>query len=448
MRKTVVVVGSGIAGILSAILLEKKFEKIYLLDKEDHIGGLLSSYKIDERIEFDQGAHFLRDTGLPDLDDILYGHMSPEKWLTIGNLRGGNYFLAQLNEQSPFLDTRLLPEELYQKGMMQLLSAEEKPAVFENLEDFLKHTFGDTFTNTIFHSLAKKFLGSDLRELAPGSIGLIALLTRRIIGFTPAITRELKKSSLFDKKLAFHSNAEGSSRLKNYYPKKGGIGLWVEEMEEKLACLGVEILRNSLVKKISHSNNQVQSVVLNDGFVLDCDQLIWTAPVYQYIQCCQITPPFQAEPPTRLITSLYHFIYDQPFLTDLFYLICIDPEMPAFRITLYSNIQGVWEGEGYRLTVEVLSQDAPNLENTSKQVQEDLKTMGIVAQDAKIIFQHSDILYQTFPVPTPRFIQDAQRQLTFAQEHFKNVLFLGKNIGSTWFMQEVLTETYHAVKRL
>ena len=351
MGRTAVIVGSGIAGILSALLLEKKFEKVYLLDKENHLGGLLASYKIAEGIEFDYGAHFLRETGLPELDALLYGHMSEENWLTIDNLKGGNYFRSHMNEQSPFLDTRWLPEELYYKGMMQLLGATEPQQAFQNLEDSLTHTFGAVFTDTIFRPLATKFLDSDLKELTPSSIGLLALLTRRVIGFTPEITRELKKSPLFDKKLAFHSNAEGSSPLKNYYPKQGGIGLWVAEMEKQLAGLGVNILKNSLVEKINHAQHRVQSVVLNDGFVLDCDHLIWTAPVYQFIKCSEVPPPFTAEPPPRLITSLFHFMFDQPFLTDLFYLICTEADMPAFRITLYSNIQRDLKEKGSRLTV-------------------------------------------------------------------------------------------------
>ena len=41
MEKTVIVVGSGIAGILSALLLKRKFGKVYLIEQKDHLGGLL-----------------------------------------------------------------------------------------------------------------------------------------------------------------------------------------------------------------------------------------------------------------------------------------------------------------------------------------------------------------------------------------------------------------------
>ncbi len=74
--------------------------------------------------------------------------------------------------------------------------------------------------------------------------------------------------------------------------------------------------------------------------------------------------------------------------------------------------------------------------------------MGIVSKEAQIVFQQNDTLDETFPVPTHQFIKDSEMQLNFAKENLKNVLFLGKNIGKTWFMQDVLVETYNRILEL
>ena len=253
----------------------------------------------------------------------------------------------------------------------------------------------------------------------------------------------------FNKKLAFHSSEEGQSSLKNYYPVKGGIGLWIDEIEKKLAQLGVEILRNTTVDKINHTNGNIESVELNNGKHLNCDQLIWTAPVYQCIKSSGLTPPFKVESPTRLITSIHNFVFDQPFLTDLFYFVCTDPDMPSFRITLYPNVQGKQSDEkGHRITVESLSLEKLDLAETATQVYNDLVKMGIVSKEAQIVFQQNDTLDETFPVPTHQFIKDSEMQLNFVKENLKNVLFLGKNVGNTWFMQDVLVETYNRILEL
>ena len=168
LEKTAIVVGSGIAGILSALMLKSKFEKVYLIEKKNHLGGLLYSYKTEAGVEFDYGTHFLRETGIPDLDKILYGGMTPEKWLTLGNLKAGNYFCSKLNEQSPFVDTRLLPKEIYEKGMMQLLHLGECKGNYANLAEYLEDTLGEIFTEKIYQVVTKKFFG--LKELKLYSI--------------------------------------------------------------------------------------------------------------------------------------------------------------------------------------------------------------------------------------------------------------------------------------
>ena len=56
--KIVFGVGSGLAGILCAILLKRKFNEVYLIEKESELGGLLKSFRNGNGIEFDYCTHF------------------------------------------------------------------------------------------------------------------------------------------------------------------------------------------------------------------------------------------------------------------------------------------------------------------------------------------------------------------------------------------------------
>ena len=136
---SVIVVGGGIAGIVSALLIREQFDTVYLIEKEPELGGLLRSFQNEDGLSFDYGSHFLRDTGIEALDRLLYGDFSPEQWQTMGNLKGGGYYGFQYNGDSAFLDTRVLPKKLYHQGIIQLLNACEKPSTtYSNLEDRYK----------------------------------------------------------------------------------------------------------------------------------------------------------------------------------------------------------------------------------------------------------------------------------------------------------------------
>mgnify|MGYP001291269903 CR=1 FL=1 len=53
-----IVVGGGIAGILSAILLKRKYDEVDLIELDGRLGGLLKSFTNERGQSFDQGSHF------------------------------------------------------------------------------------------------------------------------------------------------------------------------------------------------------------------------------------------------------------------------------------------------------------------------------------------------------------------------------------------------------
>ena len=443
--KTAVVVGGGIAGILSAILLKKKFEEVYLIEKGKTLGGLLKSYRNQDGIEFDYGTHFLRETGIPQLDAILFEKINPETWLTLNFLKAGNFFQSQLNEKSPFINSTFLSEELYHKGMIQLLNCVEPKTNYENLEEQLNDIFGTVFLDHIFKPVFKKFFNNELHKLAPDANRL--LLPAKLIGFTPEASRELKKSSIIDSKLAFHSYKEGLSGVKNYYPKRGGIIQWVEGLQQKLQEINVKVLTNSSVKSIQYSNTHLDTIVLDDNTSLKCNQLVWTIPLFLYIKAHGLTFPCSILPPKRLVTSLHHFVLDQPFLTDLYYFTCYDPQLITFRVTLYPNVQQTYlDSTQYHLTAEVLSTQKTDLEKTSIKVFEELIQMGVIPASSRVLTQHSEIIQEGFPVPTIQFVNGMKSQLEFVKKHASNTLFLGRSTGASWLMNEVLSETYLTIE--
>jgi len=439
------VIGGGIAGILSAILLKPKFNKVYLIEKEDHLGGLLKSYQTESGLSFDYGSHFLRDTGIKELDEILYGDFS-EKLQVLGNLNGGGYHASQYNDQTAFLDARTLPEEIYNKGMIQFLESSEHDVTYNNLDEQLRGTFGEVFTEHLFKPiLENKYFGCDLGELIVNSNHIFGLT--RIIGFTPVATRELKKSRILDQKLGFHSSLEGVTPAKNYYPKQGGVGEWVEHLVQKFTQLGGTILTNTAVNKVVHSDQKIQAVELTNGERIKCDHLVWTIPVFPCIRACGFESPKQVKAVSRLTTSIYHFAFDQPLLTDVHWIQCHEPAFSTFRITLYPNFQSN-KTSSYHLTAEVISRDVPDLEKMSNKVYKELSSIGIISSESKILFRKNHVIGNGFPLPTHQLTRHKKFQLEFIRKKLKNVTFLGKGSGTSFLMHNVLAETFNVLNSL
>jgi protoporphyrinogen oxidase len=71
-----IVVGGGISGILSALLLAKTHSNVVLIERETKIGGLLSSVTSPAGDSFDYGTHYLIDTGIEEIDSLLF----PAEW--------------------------------------------------------------------------------------------------------------------------------------------------------------------------------------------------------------------------------------------------------------------------------------------------------------------------------------------------------------------------------
>jgi len=443
----IIVVGGGIAGIVSAILLQKKFGKVCLVEQSEKIGGLYRSKDCKLNVTFDYGSHFLQTSGIPELDKIILEEISSEKWLELGNLKGAGYYKSKFNTQTHFLDSRNLPSHIYEKGIVELLSITNSNLNPVNLEDQLYSFFGKTFTNEIFRQiLSEKYYGCNLDELSPDTHGIVGL--NRILGFTSEASREIKLSKLYDQKFGFHSLKDYKSPYKNYYPKKGGIELWINLLEKKLNSLNIQILTGAKITKIEHDNGTAQSIVFDDGRKLNCTKIIWTVAPSLFLKSSNLLNKNELlRPPKQVHNSLHHFAFDKPFLTDVYFVQCHDPNFKTFRVTLYPNIQKN-KNNIYHLTAEVIEPIASDLEELKKKVLSELIQIGIVSKESNLLFQNSELLSNGFPLPTIELNNTNKAYLDRAKKMIKNVNFLGRASGGGFTAGPVLKGVYRTISNL
>ena len=84
MKKKIIIIGSGVAGIIASILLQKRFGNVYLIEQEKKIGGLFCSKTFKNGLTFDYGSHFIKATGITNLDKIIIKGMKKKNGIYLG----------------------------------------------------------------------------------------------------------------------------------------------------------------------------------------------------------------------------------------------------------------------------------------------------------------------------------------------------------------------------
>jgi len=88
------------------------------------------------------------------------------------------------------------------------------------------------------------------------------------------------------------------------------------------------------------------------------------------------------------------------------------------------------------------------VEALKSSIPDELRAMGVLAADAKVEYQDVVDLQRCIPVMTTNFAADSARQLESAQEAFDNVHFLGKAGGQSFFIHEVLIQTWKDLREI
>ena len=439
--KSVVVIGGGVAGVVSALLAVHKGYRVTVVERSGQCGGLLSSFRDSAGNEFDYGTHLLRDTGIKELDDLLFKDLDETNWQRLPYLKAGSYFNKQFYPHSPYLNASFLPKVIYTDGLMEILHSFPSADHHNNAHDYLSDYFGRIFTEHIFSPILTKFFGTNLHQLAPNAHKLFGL--DRIIAFSPEISREVKLSAMFDSKFSFHNSHEGRSGLNNYYPVRGGIGQWINNLVDKLSSLNATILTNCHIQSIHVEGNRIKYIALSNGFQVGADTIIWTINPLILLNLGHFC--FRLARMRFRQASLYYYIFDKPFNTDVYFCVCFDSAFKTFRTTFYSNLRSdPAEKEVYSCCVEVLNDresEAPSLED----IFDELKRMNMINASTKAVFSERKVSKPGFPVLTTNIAKESAELARYLYEQLENIILLGKASGRVFFTDDVLVDAYEAI---
>jgi protoporphyrinogen oxidase len=279
-RKKVVILGGGLAGLSSGVLLLKKGFEVSIVERSAELGGLAVT-RSDNEFKWDLGPHNIHTPHAHVIDFLkrsfpeMYEHDVPSLIYKRGKLL--SYPLKGIKVISTLPPLRLLQAatSFFFARLRMLLTNPKQDATFE---DWIRNRFGTVLFEEYFHDYPKKVWGLPTKKIdryvAEKRVPIISLL-------------ELVRA-LFFKGSSTIDHPEWNS--KNFY-LPDGIGQIPEYLAREFSRLGGKVYFSSTPESIqvSETEKRVSGVSIrrstdNSREEVTCDVLLSTIPVNDFVR--------------------------------------------------------------------------------------------------------------------------------------------------------------------
>jgi protoporphyrinogen oxidase len=423
MNKKYVVAGSGVSGMLSALLLLKhtKGENIYLIEKNAELGGLLRKFDYGEKYgTFDYGMHNMLETGIKELDSLLFGLLPEKEWQVLDQDKrdlAGIFFNGKLQKHTPYIDIRNLPLDEYRKCLDDFfanftlnVNLKKEDEITKTAYQYAVDRFGKiTAENTIIPALEKNYRvpANELDYMAT-----IFTPMSRIAMFDEPLTIEILKSNLLNDRIAFSDQRnlplKNSTGRRSYYPANYGIHRIIDAIMIELIENGVNIMTQADIVGIDFTaNNEINAIEVKKNNVNikieNIEKFIWTlnSMVLGRLLKVDFTGLKFKKPHKTIIVNI---LIDKPLdMGDLYYFFCYEKGFNTYRLTNFTNYcSGAPRNGLYPVSIELLipEDNIVSEEELANIAVNEMKKFNVLLENTKVVFQKAEILDSGFPLPT------------------------------------------------
>ena len=450
MQTNIVIVGAGIAGLVSALLLsEREDVKVTIVEKSNEVGGLLKKFDYGVNGFFDYGAHNLLETNIEELDKLLFSLLAKDEWEILDGYKreiAGAFFNQKIQKNSAYIDLRNMQN--YPELLIDFVK--DRELIDEtNLYDYFFNRYGKKITE-VLRGVVENLYQDKLENL--DSIASLLAPLSRVILFDKEIMHDLNLSDNLRAKLAYPEQRDLDLKLssgrKALYPKNYGMYRIIDALVNKLEEAGVEILTNNYVKNISIENQMIREIVLADDIVIgEVDKLIWSAGMGQLLPLLDITPTRNFDN-KRVDSVLLNLLVSHKLnMDDVYYLYGYSKDIPLFRVTAYYNYcPNTFRNGGYPVSIEILEYN--NMENLEEEIIDGLRNMGLLSDSNSILFSKLEVLNGGFVHPSKKnsdFFNEIRTSI--ASKKIKNLINIGimseKNL---FFQTDILIDLYQKIR--
>jgi protoporphyrinogen oxidase len=412
MSENIVVIGGGIGGLTAAWLLRRKFPtaKVIVVERADHLGGLVKTYDYGEFGRFDCGMHWITETGNALIDQFFLDLLPDTDWIYLEGARrdlSGLFYGGRLQENSQFPDLRNADPKFQRDCLADFFDHLRQPQSGppETMLEHARARFGRVIADSVIAPIAAKVHGMAADQLHP--MARFLPLLDRVILFDPETSLDLMGSHLLRDRLAFPEQRElplsYSSGRRSYYPRHYGIDRVIDALTARLTAQGVEIITGAEIRRIHRDNRRISGLDIEAAgqsrTLAPIKHLVWTADSSALAKLLDVAPTVR--PGTIRRTVIVSLLLRQPpRMGDLYCFFCADAPHGTYRVNNFTAVcPEAPRAGGYPVSVELFVNhpQAGEQPDYAAQAMGEIIAFGLIDSPDDVMFARAETLVGGFP---------------------------------------------------
>jgi len=389
--RPIAIVGGGITGLLAAAAFARagRAGDVTLIEAGPALGGQYASRPFGQFGMGDFGMHVVYATGRADIDDLVLG-MAPRDQVELrwGNDKdlAGIWWRGRLQGHSPFPDIRGQSDQAVVTVSVEAAIAADAMPAERSAASLLQAQFGAAATDAIHRPILRKLHRAEAEDLDP----FVTVLTemRRLVVHDEDQVRPRMADPAFRRRIAWPDQTTLPAAFRPnpvfaLYPKRFGMGHWIDMVRDGLLARGVEILTGTPLAALERRGARVTALVAQNGRRFeDIERVVWTAGDGGLLALCGAAQGLPRPEFGHRIAYVWLRFAAPPRLGGVYYAYCYDDGFRTFRVTDPSGYcPAAVDERGWPVAVELWADDVAGLDPEALAVDE-LRRLGVIDEGA------------------------------------------------------------------